>query len=157
MYDDETRQKAFLVCGPPSSGKTTFVRDRMRDGDLVLDVDALFSAISFQSLHCRTNEKKLLRYALECRDAIIETAVLDGSNRPQFWFILGGADPIQRKRYQELFNAEVHVLAIAREVCIRRAENDPNRRKQIDRIKEVIAQWWHEFEPRHEFETIYGE
>lgn len=39
--------QVILVCGPPASGKTTFVRNHMVPGDIVVDLDAIMQAISF--------------------------------------------------------------------------------------------------------------
>lgn len=155
MYEAGTPGKTVIVCGPPGSGKTTFVEQRFRAGDLILDLDRLYSAISFQPLHKRPNEQVLLGYALAARDSIIEKAVLAGSRRPNFWFIVGAPDPIERKRFQEIFKAEVVVLAVSKEECLRRIEKA--NRGNIDKMREVIAEWWYNYEPRHEFETVYSE
>lgn len=156
MYSEEKNAgKCTIVSGPPASGKSTFVKNNYRPGDLVLDLDIIYSAISLQPLHNRPNEKALIRYALAARQAIIETAVLDGGNRPNFWFIVGAPDPIERKRLQELFNAEVIVFAIPKEICYRRL--DQRGIGNVPKMKQVTADWWHHFEPRHEFETIITE
>lgn len=156
MYEDDGKPgECNIVCGPPGSGKTTFVSARMQPGDLVLDLDRLFAAISFQPLYGRINEKNLLGYALAARDGIIDKAILHGSRRPNFWFIVGGASPSERQRWQEIFQAKVHVLAIPQSVCVQRLEASGERKHQVSRMKEVIANWWHEYEPRHEFETTY--
>lgn len=34
-----------VVCGPPEAGKTTYVREHMKTGDLVLDFDALAAVL----------------------------------------------------------------------------------------------------------------
>lgn len=156
MYEDGDPGKTVIVSGPPGSGKTTYVLDRMRPGDLVLDLDRLFAAISFQDLYQRKNEQVLLGYALAARDGIIEKAVLAGGRRPNFWFIVGAPDPIERRRFQEIFKAEVVVLAVPKEVCVARLSKAKERQHNIDKMREVIAEWWFNFEPRHEFETIYG-
>lgn len=41
----------FLIYGSPCSGKSTYIKERKRDGDIVCDVDRLYSAISFNEEH----------------------------------------------------------------------------------------------------------
>ena len=41
-------QRVILVWGPPASGKTTYVKKHMADGDMVIDLDAIKHAISFR-------------------------------------------------------------------------------------------------------------
>lgn len=156
MYSSQDEAgKCIIVSGPPACGKSTFVKNRYKKGDLILDLDILYSAISLQPLHVRPNEKVLIGYALAAREAIIEKAILDGGNRPNFWFIIGAPDPIERKRFQELFKADVYVLAIPKEVCLKRLAD--RRDGRYERMKEVTADWWHQYEPRYETETTLTE
>ena len=46
--------KTIVVCGPPASGKTTYVKQHMIPGDIVVDLDAIIDAI------VSVNAKKLL-------------------------------------------------------------------------------------------------
>lgn len=41
----------FLIYGSPCSGKSTYIKECKRDGDIVCDVDRLYSAISFNEEH----------------------------------------------------------------------------------------------------------
>ena len=42
------RQNVYIVWGSPLSGKTSLVHQMMRYGDIVLDLDALWQAVTFQ-------------------------------------------------------------------------------------------------------------
>lgn len=44
----KTRMQVILVCGLPASGKTAYVRQNMVPRDMVVDLDAIMQAISFQ-------------------------------------------------------------------------------------------------------------
>ena len=37
--------KNLVITGPPGSGKTTWVKENMKDGDIVLDLDAIKAAL----------------------------------------------------------------------------------------------------------------
>lgn len=39
--------EVIIVCGAPASGKTTYVKNNMTIGDLVIDLDAIRCAIGF--------------------------------------------------------------------------------------------------------------
>ena len=41
-------KKVYLITGPSCSGKTTFVRERVQEGDIVLDIDDLWQMVSGQ-------------------------------------------------------------------------------------------------------------
>lgn len=38
--------EVHIICGPPGSGKTTFVQKHMQPGDLILDMDAIVAALT---------------------------------------------------------------------------------------------------------------
>ncbi|MFC3238240.1 HNH endonuclease, partial [Streptomyces nitrosporeus] len=63
-----TQAVVTLVCGPPCSGKTTYVRDRAQGGDLVVDWDALAQALG--SPHPWDHPAPLTPFIAEARDAV---------------------------------------------------------------------------------------
>jgi 5-methylcytosine-specific restriction protein A len=48
--ENNTMQK-YVICGPPGSGKTTWVKQRAKPGDLVFDADYLMSQLFSTPLH----------------------------------------------------------------------------------------------------------
>ena len=38
-----------LVCGPPGAGKSTLVREKRRDGDLVIDLDDIRASVGSEA------------------------------------------------------------------------------------------------------------
>lgn len=41
----------YLIVGAPCSGKSTYISEHLKDGDMVCDVDLIFSAISNHDAH----------------------------------------------------------------------------------------------------------
>ena len=41
----------YLIYGSPCSGKTTYVKEHKKDGDIICDVDRLYSAVSLNEEH----------------------------------------------------------------------------------------------------------
>ncbi len=136
--------RATLVCGPPASGKTTYVAQRRRAGDLVLDLDAINSALSGLDWYMAGPE--ILPFALNARDAI-----LDRLSRPNdlrhAWVIAGAPKLAQRHPLAEHINARVIVLEVAAEECKMRLEAD-ERRPLTSRSRQAAAidDWWSSYE-----------
>lgn len=61
--------RVYIVHGSPLSGKSSYVKEHMEDGDLVYDYDAIMSAISGLPLHGRSTN--LHSYVIAMRDVII--------------------------------------------------------------------------------------
>lgn len=59
----------FVITGPPGSGKTTWVDQRARPGDLVFDFDAVATVVSQVPRHPRPVDA--LRAVLAMRDGLV--------------------------------------------------------------------------------------
>jgi hypothetical protein len=58
-----------IVCGPPGAGKSRYVLEHLHWGDLVLDIDTLFMALSGQVTYGKP--VSLLKVVLRVRDTVI--------------------------------------------------------------------------------------
>lgn len=132
-----------LVCGPAGSGKTTYVRKNMRPGDLVIDLDYLYSALSLQPTH--DHPKSLAPYVKVAYDAVmvrLEIEQRKGSN-PNAWIIAGLPEGFRRKELARRMNADVVLLDVQYDECIRRISQDEARQAQsVEYWHQIVARWW---------------
>lgn len=143
----EQRRPVTVVCGPPGSGKSSYVRERARDGDLVLDLDLVAHALTpgaYRAQDVHVTPGTHLRFALACRSAVL--AELERPNSPTAWIIVGGAGSEERERFRVRYRAEVVVLEVPAAECLSRLYKDEGRRFQIDGLKPVIERWWQDYE-----------
>lgn len=78
------RTNIVVVYGLPASGKTTYVRSQMKRGDLIVDVDFIFAALS--GLPMRDKPIGLLPFVAAARDAVCERLRRE-SEVPAAWII----------------------------------------------------------------------
>ncbi|WP_228181979.1 AAA family ATPase [Streptomyces anulatus] len=129
-----TTAHVTLVCGPPCSGKTTYVRDRAQPGDLVVDWDTIAQALG--SPHPWDHPPALTPFIAEARDAV--TARLGRSHAvDQAWLIATAPRESDRQRLAPA-GAHVVVLATSEDECVRRARQDNRPAGTI----EAIESWW---------------
>jgi Restriction endonuclease len=69
MTNKEGGTLITIISGLPGVGKTTYVLEHMQPGDLVVDMDALYAALSFRS---GETPKSLLPFVAAARDAVIQ-------------------------------------------------------------------------------------
>lgn len=153
---DEMRQApaaeaagVVIVCGPPGSGKTRYVRERARRGDLIVDLDALFVALSGLPWYEKPDE--LLPYAAAARDAVIDRLQRGGLR--QAWIIMGGAKRAQREALAARLHATVVMLDVAPDECLRRIQQDERRADRWRAWEPLVRDWWREYEQGTEHTT----
>ncbi|MCM2390183.1 AAA family ATPase [Streptomyces albipurpureus] len=129
-----TPTKVTLVCGPPCSGKTTYVRERAAAGDLVVDWDALAQALG--SPHPHHHPSALTPFVAEARDAVI-ARLARRHDVARAWLIATAPRDADRRRLAPEGVAVV-VLATAEDECVRRARHDGRPDGTID----AIESWW---------------
>ncbi len=74
--------KRFIVCGKPACGKSTWVRDRAKPGDLVWDFDAISEVVFRQKSYPRP--KFVLDVMQAMRDAALSTLRQQGKHAIYF-------------------------------------------------------------------------
>lgn len=136
----------YVVCGPPGSGKTTYVTGRKRTGDLVVDLDALFAALSGEAWYDKSSN--LLPVVLDVRDWIVEN-IPSWNKAGRFynaWAIT--SNPETRHRLARKLGAkEVVVIETSYHECLARIGNDERRRKYLDHWTPLVQKWWDKYEP----------
>lgn len=133
-----------IVCGPPGSGKSTYVREHMHCGDLVVDLDELFQAICFQPVY--TKPLPLLPYVLQLRDTLVNRLATDPT-RPQSWVITQGPKMDERDQLAKRLKAQVIVLEVSPNECLRRIGADPRRKASVALWEPLVCRWWEAYEP----------
>ena len=113
-----SKREVFLVYGPPLAGKTTWVKNNMTEGDLVVDLDNVWQCVSGCERYEKPNRLKSVVFRL--RDDLLDVV------RYRFgkWnnaYVIGGY-PLSSERERlitELGAREVFVSA-TREECMER-------------------------------------
>lgn len=118
-----------LVTGPPCSGKTTYVREHMKPGDMVIDYDALAVALGSPSTH--DHPDALRPFVLEARDAAV--ARVSRTPGTTAWLIKGQPTVDERA-----MASRVVMLDVPADECKRRAEADG----RPARWAGLIDAWW---------------
>ena len=99
-----------MVSGPPLSGKTTYVKANARRGDLIVDVDWIFAALSGQPLHY--DSEILLPFVASARDAILGR-LMRKSELDRAWIVT--SNPVAAQQIVRRLKAKQIDLKISRD------------------------------------------
>lgn len=142
-YKSKERQ-VYVVYGPPGAGKTTYVLNNMSKGDLVIDMDRLFSAVSLLPLYDKPNNLKSNVFAI--RNTLIDNIKTRYGKFNNAWIIGGYADKYQRDKLVKDLGAELIFINADKEDCLYRLQycND-YRQEHQEEWKEYIEKWFETF------------
>jgi predicted kinase len=149
---NQQRKKPFreviIVSGAPGSGKTTYVNKVKRPGDLIVDMDALYAAISGLPVH--SADKTVLDIALQIRECLydaIENPI--GSNWRRAFVITASPRRSEINELKKRLNASEVMMTTGRSTCIAQIKNDPTRKGREDEFIAIASQWYDEMEGRY--------
>lgn len=144
QYGEDTRQ-VYLVYGSPLSGKTTWVKEVMNEGDLIIDMDNIWQCVS--GLDRYKKPKALNSCVFGVRDTLIDMV----KHRCGKWYnayIVGGYPLIsERERLCKELRAREIFIDTSQEECLARLNRCEDR--DINEWEKYIEQWWKRYAPRY--------
>lgn len=138
------QRKVYYVYGAPCSGKSTFVRENMQRGDLVLDIDRLWTALSGQPEYIKPNELKAVVF--NARNAVIDSIKTRAGTWQTAWVIEGGALIGDRTRRIETLGAESIYIDTPYDECIERLAKDESRTALQSLWVDYINDWFNSYQ-----------
>lgn len=122
------RRQIYLVYGPPLAGKSTYIKDTMDEGDLIIDLDNIWQAISGCDRYIKPGRLKAIVFKL--RDDLLDAAKYK-LGRWNNCYIIGGYPLIsERERLCRELGAREIFIDTSKEECLARLEADALRNKE---------------------------
>lgn len=111
-------QKVFIVHGSPLSGKSSFARENKSDRDIVVDIDALWAAITFEPMYIKNNYLK--SNIFDVRNALIDQIRTRQGKWQTAWVVGSYPSRAERERLADRLGAELIHIDTDQAECIRR-------------------------------------
>lgn len=143
FYHGEDVRQVFLVYGSPMAGKTTWVHSVQNDGDLIVDMDSIWQAVSGCDRY--TKPAVLNSVVFGMRDYLIESV----KYRRGKWrnaYVIGGYPLVsERERLCRVLRAREILIDTTKQECVDRllACTDRNREEWM----RYIDEWWRKYSP----------
>lgn len=134
-----------IVCGPPASGKSTYVAQHKGERDLVIDLDVIASEISGEPLHGWERERWLNAALFRRNDMLGSLSRM--SDFAAAWFIVSEPRARHREWWDETLRPRRIVVIEADEIrCLDQARQAGDR--DLRAIETAIMTWWARYERR---------
>ena len=134
------KQEVFIINGAPGSGKTTYVNEVKRPGDIVMDLDRLAAAIQGES-----NEHPSYEYVMDVALAVREAMYRAIENREGKWnrafVITSSADNNLVEDLAVRLDGEVIRMQTSKSECIERIKADETR-EYPERDIGLVESWF---------------
>lgn len=124
-----------IITGPPASGKTTFIQQHAKPGDIRIDLDHLANLLAGQPEGNHEHAGHALAVARAARTAAIDTA-LKQVDEHTVWIIDSKPTEKNLARYRE-HGAEIHTIDPGKDVVMKRAK-----RERPTSSLHAAAQWY---------------
>lgn len=125
-FQSANSRKVYIIAGAPCSGKTTFVKDNMQHGDLVLDLDLIWQAISLQPIHVKPETLTPILFAV--RESIEDQIKMRAGKWNTAWVITTKSRQSELNALANRLNAEIVVMDATKEECLDRLREEPQGR-----------------------------
>ena len=137
-----------IVCGPPASGKSSYVKARSKPEDVVIDLDLIAGGRHSLPASIRGGAKVLGEH-LKTRNYMLDSLHAMKRKGVRAWFIVGAPDAGERDNWaSDLGASAVVLMLVPMAVCFRRIVADPAREHTREHMAEAVASWFSRYTPR---------
>ncbi len=128
-----------VVTGPPCGGKTTFVEQNYKSGDIVIDMDKIALSLTTPDIAPYEYSDHVREVAIAARAAAVKTAVLvaQGQRNLGIWIIHSDPSISYRQGYRAM-GAKFQECDPGKAECLKRLKDRP-RVSQVGARKAIDA------------------
>lgn len=139
------REKAvYIIYGPPLAGKKTYVSENMEPGDIVVDMDMIYHAVSFMPTYNKPDNLKFNVFSI--RNHIMENIKTRYGGFRAAWVIGGYPEKFIRDKLAEDLRAEIVFIDVDKELCAERLESCSDyRADHKDEWIQYIDKWFEDY------------
>lgn len=120
-------RQVFIVYGSPLSGKTSYVAEAMNEGDLIIDLDNIWQAVSGCDRYVKPNRLKSVVFSV--RDNLLESVKYRRGKWLNAYIIGGYPYEAERLRLADQLGARLIHIDTDKDECLQRLENCEDRDK----------------------------
>jgi 5-methylcytosine-specific restriction endonuclease McrA len=140
-----------IVCGPPASGKSYFVRRHAGPNDLVMDLDEIASKLSGQPGHS-WDRVQWLTPAIRARNEMLGD-IARRTDWPAAWLVVSEAKGLNRQWWADTVKPErIVLMTTPKQICVQRARLDADRNQRGTEM--IIEKWFANFTSRRGDELV---
>jgi hypothetical protein len=139
-------RQIFIVHGSPLSGKSSWVKDNMNEGDLIIDIDNIWECVSGCDKYIKPNCLKTIVFSV--RDNLIDCVKYRKGKWLNAYVISSLPFKNERERLADQLGARIIHIDTDKETCIKRLYDNPDGRD--------IKQWISFIEDYFEQYELYG-
>jgi hypothetical protein len=134
------KRGVYLVYGPPLSGKKTFVQKNKWPGDLVLDMDAIFYALSLQPWYDKPDI--LLPNVRAVHNQVLDNIKTRFGRWDSAWVIGGYPEKYKREKLATDLGATLIYCQATKDECLERLNSDAGRCFRKKEWQGYIDKWF---------------
>lgn len=142
----EPRIEVTMVCGCYGAGKSSYILKNADPNDLVIDLDEIRCNVTNKNIY-EWEDKEGLKESIDKRNEIINSlADKEISEKyEKVWFIVSASRGNVREWWANKLNANVLLIDVDQEECIRRVNCDSRRRHNIKTHIKAINKYFNKF------------
>lgn len=121
-----SHRQVFIVHGSPLSGKSSWVKENMNEGDLIIDIDNIWECVSGCDKYIKPNRLKSIVFSV--RDNLFECVKYRKGKWLNAYIISSLPFKNERERLADQLGARMVHIDTDKEVCIKRLYDNPDGR-----------------------------
>lgn len=134
-------RQVYLVYGPPCAGKSTYVKDVAQEGDLIIDMDNIWQAVSGCSRYVKPGRLKAVVFSV--RDNLLDSVKYRRGKWNNAYVIGGYPLSSERERLVNELGAREVFIDTSKEDCISRLKADDAR--DFKEWLQYIEDWYRRY------------
>ena len=141
-----SHRQVFIVHGSPLSGKSSWVKENMNEGDLIIDIDNIWECVSGCDKYIKPNRLKSIVFSV--RDNLLECVKYRKGKWLNAYIISSLPFKNERERLADQLGARMVHIDTDKEICIKRLYDNPDGRD--------TEQWENFIEEYFSLYELYG-